>query len=245
MKEKMHKLLKDAMGQNHADVDVITKKLKLPWLKLKINFPSIEETYFKKLQTEQDWRKKWQFQSYEQNSYQVKGWHGDFLFGPKPFDKFLEEFKTEISKYGKIDEDCICRTFRNKFKFDWHVDENDFIRQWINQLIPDEDLNIVNTYFLPPGGYVFPHRDYSHDDLSLAKIYIAARWKEGNEFGVYGCGNIPIKETDVFLINNYTLPHWVYNGSNDTRLVIDIGANLNSPKIKKIIEDSFQNFFCK
>ena len=32
---------------------------------------------------------------------------------------------------------------------------------------------------------------------------------------MYGCGDVPIKQGDVFLVNNYTLPHWVYNGSND------------------------------
>lgn len=242
----MYKLLQDALTQNSTEVDIIVKKLKLPWLKLELNFPKIAEEDFQTLKTEQDWRKKWQFPSYDENCYQVKGWNGDFIFGPKPFDEFLKNFKTEISKNSKMDEDCICRVFRNKFQFDWYVEEKNFIRQWINQLIPDEDINIVNTYFLPPGGYVFPHRDYNtYDELSLAKIYIAAQWKEGNVFGMYGCGNIPIKEGDVYLINNYTLPHWVYNGSNETRLVIDIGANLNSPKIKKIIENSFQRQFCQ
>ena len=62
---------------------------------------------------------------------------------------------------------------------------------------------------------------------------------------MYGCGDVPIKQGDVFLVNNYTLPHWVYNGSNDNRVVIDIGANLNSPIIKKLIESSFTKRFSK
>ena len=89
-------------------------------------------------------------------------------------------------------------------------------------------------------GYVFPHRDYAIDNMGLAKIYVALKWSKDNIFGMYGCGNIPINEGDVFLLNNYTLPHWVYNGSNEDRVVIDISANLHSPMIKQKIIDAFK-----
>mgnify|MGYP000997364614 CR=1 FL=1 len=36
MKNKLPKLLQDVLDNNTFDVDIITKKLKLPWLKLNI-----------------------------------------------------------------------------------------------------------------------------------------------------------------------------------------------------------------
>lgn len=240
--DQLPKLLNDAITQNELDIDIITKNLKLPWLKLDIQFPNLEENYINTLEDTKDWRGKWKFKNLEENNYQVKGWNGDFLFGPKPFDDFLNEVN-QNKNFEKIDEDSVSKHFRKKFNYDWYIDTNDPIRQWVSKLIPNEDINIINTYFLPPGGYVFPHRDYSRDGMGLAKIYIAAQWEEGNVFGMYGCGNIPIKQGDVMLINNYTLPHWVYNGSNKKRLVIDIGANLHSPKIKILIKQSFNTLF--
>ncbi len=69
---------------------------------------------------------------------------------------------------------------------------------------------------------------------------LQSNWGDGNIFGQYGCGNIPINEGDIFLINNYTLPHWVYNGSKENRIVINISANLNSPNIKESIIRAFK-----
>ena len=79
--------------------------------------------------------------------------------------------------------------------------------------------------------------------MGLAKIYIAVRWGQGNVFGQYGCGNMPVKQGDVFLVNNYTLPHWVFNGSDSERIVLDISANLHSPNIKNSIIKSFKKGF--
>jgi hypothetical protein len=38
MKDKVPKLLADAMSGNDYDIDVITKHCKIPWLKLDIKF---------------------------------------------------------------------------------------------------------------------------------------------------------------------------------------------------------------
>jgi len=245
MTEELPKLLKDAIKQNRPNAEIITKQLKLPWLKLDIKLPTFIDFWPKYLESikGKDWRQQWKFENLKSNNnYQVKEWNGDLLFGPHPHDKFLET--TSNIKYN-VDEDSRCKYYRNDFEFKWYVDENNKIRKWISWYLPDNDINIVNTYYIPPGGYVFPHRDYSFDDTGLAKIYVAAIWGEGNVFGMYGCGDVPIKQGDVFLVNNYTLPHWVYNGSNDNRVVIDIGANLNSPIIKKLIESSFTKRFSK
>lgn len=242
MTDKLPKLLKDAIEQNKPDVKVITENLKLPWLKLDLTFPNMPTywpTYLENIEGK-DWRGQWKFEEDSKSNYQVKDWNGGLLFGPQPHDEFL---KTTQDIRFDVDEDSRCKKYRKDFKFDWYVNKSDLVRKWIGTIIPDEDLNLVNTYYIPPGGYVFPHKDYPHDGVGLAKIYIAAVWDKGNVFGIYGCGNIPIKQGDVFLLNNYTLPHWVYNGSNTKRCVIDIGANLNSPQLKDLVETSFKKYF--
>lgn len=239
MKNKLPKLLQDVLDNNTFDVDIITKKLKLPWLKLNIKFDPPTNSDLEKLYTTDDWRKLWKFEDYSKNAYQIKQWNGKLMFGPKDFPRFLEE-SSKFSNYV-ADQDSKCKFYREKFTYGWYIDESHYIRSQISKIIPDNDLNIVNTYILPPEGYLFPHKDYPINDIGLAKIYVALKWKEGNVFGMYGCGNLPIEEGDVFLINNYTLPHWVYNGSKENRIVIDIGANLNSKVISKKIIEAFKN----
>ncbi len=236
--KKIPKLLDDAIKHNTHDIDVITKHLKLPWLKLDLDFGVWSDTDIASLRTSDDWRTKWKFSNGLENSYQVKNWNGRLLFGPEKFEDFLELSNANEHDH---DEDSKCRFYREKFKYAWH--ETNTISEKINAVIPDHDLNLVNSYVLPAGGYVFPHRDYAVDNMGLAKIYIAAKWSDGNVFGQYGCGDIPIKQGDVFLINNYTLPHWVRNGSADDRIVIDISANLHSSKIKDSIIRSFKKCF--
>ncbi len=242
IKNNIPKLLQDAMLGNTYDIDVITKHLKLPWLKLDIKFDLPTDTEVRQLISPDDWRKKWQFPDTDA-SYQVKDWNGDIFFGPKHFKDFLQLTAAEHGGHGD-DEDSHCRKLRKKVDYEWKVDENNYVRRQVSRFFPDEeDINLVNTYVLPPGGYVFPHRDYASDNIGLAKIYVALKWSDKNRFGMYGCGNIPINQGDVFLLNNYTLPHWVHNGSNDDRIVIDIGANLHSPIIKDKIIEAFKKTF--
>lgn len=233
--DKLPKLLKDSIEQNDYDIDVITKHLKLPWLKLDLDLGSWTQDDCKELHSSNDWRTQWEFPDAGTNAYQVKGWNGKVLFGPTDFRRFLD---LSNNKQHDHDEDSKCRFFRQQLDYGW-ITEN-HISKKINKIIPDEDLNLVNSYVLPAGGYIFPHRDYAIDGMGLAKLYIAVRWSEGNLFGMYGCGNINIQQGDVFLINNYTLPHWVYNGSKDDRIVLDISANLHSPLIKQSIISSFK-----
>jgi len=243
MTDDIPKLLRDSMEKNTFDIDVITKKLKLPWLKLdvKINSPSADQ--LQNFVSNKDWRKQWNCPEPENDSYQVKGWNGDVFFGPTDWAKFLSLANT-IKNHHDHDEDSKCRSLRQNLDYSWYVDKDHFIRKEIEKLFPDDkDINLVNTYSLPPGGYVFPHRDYASDGLGLAKVYIALKWSKDNVFGMYGCGNMPVEEGDVFLLNNYTLPHWVYNGSNDDRIVVDVSANLHSPIIKQKIIESFRKVF--
>jgi len=236
--DNLPKLLKDAIDENSYDIDIITKHLKLPWLKLDLDFGEWTEHHVKILKSLDDWRKKWSRADTVKNSYQVKNWTGKILFGPLDFEKFLN---LSDSNDVNHDEDSKCRKFRHQLAYGWT--DQTAMNLKINKLIPDEDLNLVNSYILPPGGYVFPHRDYAIDGMGLAKIYVAVKWGQGNLFGQYGCGSIPIKQGDVYLINNYTLPHWVYNGSDEDRIVLDISANLNSPIVKQSIITAFKKAF--
>ena len=66
MTKQIPKLLKDAIEQNSIDIDVLTKHLRIPWLKLDMQFPTIDIELSK-----QDWRKKWKFDLKGENNYQV------------------------------------------------------------------------------------------------------------------------------------------------------------------------------
>ena len=70
IKNNIPKLLQDAMLGNTYDIDVITKHLKLPWLKLDIKFDLPTDTEVQQLISPDDWRKKWQFPDTDA-SYQV------------------------------------------------------------------------------------------------------------------------------------------------------------------------------
>ena len=244
MKDNIPKLLKDAITHNEYDIETITKYLKIPWLKLDLKFDTPSQIEIQELLSESDWRKKWKFKGLSDGLYQVKGWHGNIFFGPTDFDQFAE-MSSKDSYSHDHDEDSRCRHFRKLVNYSWKVKDNSYIKKQVKKIIPnDDDINLVNSYSLPPGGYVFPHRDYAMDGMGLAKIYVAIKWGKGNLFGMYGCGDIPINEGEVFLLNNYTLPHWVYNGSNEDRIVIDISANLKSPIIKQKIIQAFKQAFC-
>lgn len=245
MNDNLPELLKQCIEHNEPSIDIIANKLKLPWLKLNLNFlNALDNDYIQKLQDEgNSWRAAWQT-DFENIRYQVKGWNGTLLYGPKNFSDLVSAVNSRPELSGKFfDEDCQCKFFKETIDFEWKVSNNDQIRTWISNLIPDCDLNIVNTYVLPPQGYVYPHRDYSCHGSGMAKIYIPVKWETGSVFGMYGVGNIPLNSGDVFLINNYTLPHWVYNNSNSYRVVISIGANLESPKLAKLIKESFAKTF--
>ena len=241
------KLLEDAINYNEFDIDIVTKRLKIPWLKLDIKAPTMTKEYLDNLrQQATDLRTQWRFKKLNESNYQVKDWDSQLFFGPKPFNTFLDKVaEFENFDFSKFDSDSKTRYFRDKHPYDWHVEENEPLRQWISSFIPDEDLNLVYSYWAPPGGYVFPHRDYAHDGMGLNKLYVAVAWPPGNLFGMYGVGNVPINESDVFLINNYTLPHWVHNTGNEDRLVISISANLKSPKVLELIQKSFTNTFLR
>lgn len=231
------KLITDLMLHNTLNLDTILS-CNIPWLKLNINVPKFSDDILNQaLKESTDWRDYW---GDIESNYQVKQWNGSVLFGPTNFTKFREELKKQSKCIVDDDEDHTCMIERNNYDFSWKISENHPIRQFVKTLFPnDEDINIVNYYILPPGGFVFPHRDRTTGKHQLNKIYIPIQWDEGNVFGFYKWGNAPIKEGNAYLLNNYSYTHWVVNNSQTNRIVLTMGTNLNA--IKDIIIDSFLN----
>ena len=89
MKDKMPKLLSDVIEENTYDIDVITKKLKIPWLKLDMPFDRPSDYELASVYSSNDWREKWQLPDTKKRSYQVAGWSGDVMFGPTDWDTFI------------------------------------------------------------------------------------------------------------------------------------------------------------
>ena len=171
MNDKIPKLLRDSIEQNDYDIDVITKKLKLPWLKLDIKLDEPTQEEIKQMYSNADWREKWNYPTLTEDSYQVKGWNGDVFFGPKDWTEFLE-LNMQDQKEHDHDEDSKCRKFRKLIPYGWYVNQEHYLRRQLKKIIPnDDDINLVNSYSLPPKGYVFPHRDYAIDGMGLARIH--------------------------------------------------------------------------
>lgn len=229
------KLLEDVSQNNRLELNTILTS-GLPWLRLKIPVPHFsDETIHEAIEQSTNWRDKWQD---VESNYQVREWNGSLLFGPEDFAEFSEHVRND-DQYGHSDDyDRMCMINRQRFKFGWRINEDHPIRKFVNSIFPnDADINIVNYFTSPPGGYLFPHLDPTSSEKSLNKLYVPLKWSEGNEFGFYRWGNMPVEEGNAYLINNYSHVHWVVNRSNQDRVVLAIGANLS--KIENLIKDSF------
>ena len=236
------KLLEDLSKHNKLDLETILS-CGLPCLKLDIDVPTFEKQIFDEaIQECSSWREQWGFKELfndkENNTdNQTKEWNGQLLFGPHNWQEWKEIYTTQHCS----DEDQMCMKYRNKIEFSWRLKTNNPIRKYVESLFPNIlDINIVNFYVLPPGGYLFPHVDPCTGPKNLNKLYIPLLWETGNEFGFYKWGNMPLKQGNVYLINNYRFAHWVLNRSNTHRIVLDIGANLNS-----LSDRIINSFLCK
>ena len=236
---KFPKLIEELSNNNQFDLDHYLDS-GVPWTKLNIDVPEFDQNVFDQaVEQSTNWRQQWLFTNDNEHievDYQIKEWNGQVLFGPADWDAWV---KFAADKQKANDEDRLCMLHRNDFKFEWRLNVDHPIRQFVEKLFPNpQDINIVNFYVLPQGGYLFPHVDPTQGARALNKIYIPLKWSEGNEFGFYKWGNLPIVERNAYLINNYRYAHWVLNRSNEPRVVLDIGANLHT--IKDLIEDSFK-----
>lgn len=229
------KLLEDVSKNNKLELNTILN-CGIPWLRLKIKVPHFsDETIAEAIRQCTNWRDKWKD---VESNYQVREWNGNMLFGPEDWEAFSDHIQKD-EEYGNHDDyDRMCMINRNKFKFGWRIDETHPIRRFVSSIFPNEQhVNIVNYFTSPPGGYLFPHMDPTSSEKSLNKLYVPLRWPDGNEFGFYRWGNMPVEEGNAYLINNYSHVHWVANRSDQDRVVLSIGADLT--QIKETIKDSF------
>jgi hypothetical protein len=226
------KILEDLRRQSKLELQSLLNS-GLPWLKLDLDIPQFTDDILQEAVTQAtNWRDQWKM---VETNYQVNEWNGTILFGPSDWVKFSKIISEDNLRN---DEDHLCMIHRNNLEFDWTIATDHPIRRYVESIFPNkDDINIVNYYVLPPGGYLFPHLDTTVGDKALNKIYIPLRWAEGNEFGFYKWGNMPVQEGKVYLINNYKYAHWVLNDSQEPRIVLVIGANLDS--IYDIIAQSF------
>jgi hypothetical protein len=235
---KFPKLLEDVSKENAFDLNNFLES-GIPWIKLNIDVPEFAQQVFDEAVAQSsDWRKQWFFSNETKSievDYQVNNWNGSLLFGPTDWNKWQAIVESDSDAN---DADHLCLIHRKSLNFEWRLDAAHPIRQFVEKIFPNvEDINIVNFFVLPPGGYLFPHIDPTVGTRALNKIYIPLSWKEGNEFGFYKWGNAPFVESRAYLINNYSNVHWVLNRSSEPRIVLDIGANLYS--IHDLIKESF------
>ena len=132
MKDKIPKLLDDAIKQNDYDIDVITKNLKIPWLKLDMEFDKPTDSELLNLYSKNSWREKWQYLTTAFHSYQVKDWSGDILFGPTDWDYFMKLSRKEFELHNS-DEDSRCKKLRNRMKYDWFVDDENYVKKQVKK----------------------------------------------------------------------------------------------------------------
>jgi len=230
------KFIEDCSRENRLKLNTLLSS-GLPWLKLNIPVPKFDiDVYNSAVEQSTDWRSQWAANTKYRNidNNLVRQWNGQLLFGPSDWDNWLDIY----TNVNGSDEDEMCKRYRHELDFSWRLRQGHPIRNFVEEIFPNPlDINIVNFYVLPPGGYLFPHTDPTVGPKALNKLYIPLQWTEGNEFGFYEWGNMPVEQGNVYLVNNYRYAHWVLNRSNQSRIVLDIGSNLNS--IEQIIIESF------
>lgn len=238
MNKKFPKLIEQLHQHNEFDLDKFTH-CGIPFIRLDLEVPEIEDRVFNQtVDACKSWRNQWNMVP---DNYQVKEWNGSVLFGPSDWNTWMNTVSADLKTF-EYDEDGLCKKHRHSQEFVWSVEESNPLRQWVNTFYQDQDLHLVNVYNIPPGGYLFPHID-NNPNPHLNKIYIALRWPEGNHFGFNGFGEMPVSDCSAWLINNYRYSHWVYNDSNEDRLVMAVAGDLHS--IKDLIHRSWIKMLSK
>jgi hypothetical protein len=238
MNRKFPSIIEKLHESNEFDLDKFLH-CGIPFIRLDLEVPKISKTVFNETVQEcSSWRSKWKM---VEDNYQVKEWNGNILFGPGNWHLWMQTISDDL-QFFEYDEDGLCKKHRHSQQFSWTVNESNFLKTWVNSFVKDQDLYLVNVYNIPPGGYLFPHID-NNPNPHLNKIYVALNWPDGNQFGFNGFGNLPIEPQSAWLINNYKYTHWVYNDSNENRLVMAISCNLHS--VKDLIQSSWIKMLSK
>jgi len=103
-------------------------------------------------------------------------------------------------------------------------------------LIDSLDLDTWHVFIgvLPPGGFIYPHKDRdTHKATSdqykfyqgCTALYIPIVWPEKNYIKFAGVGTLPIQQDQPMVINNDFFTHCVINDSQENRVVIGVRAH--------------------
>ena len=113
-------------------------------------------------------------------------------------------------------------------------------KKWIeDNFVIDESTGRIRFMLLEPGGYILPHADRDHKQLS--EINIAVTNPDGCCFRFTNHGNVPFSPGSAFLMD-ISNQHLVYNGSNSPRLHIIVhGVLKDADIILQSYEDRYNN----
>lgn len=240
---KFPKLIEDVSNNNKINLSSVLG-LGLPYMKLDKICPDFGNDVINELITDSsDHRLRYKILKDSEN-YQTRQWLSGIYFGPTDADtdKFLELYRNyTLTHKIQNDTDRIVQIFRDELEFEWKLDSSHPIRKWVSTFLNDDDIYAINTFVFPAGGYLFPHADKTDGKFGLERIYIPLKWPVGCEFGVYNFGNMPVKERELWLIDQYTHIHWALNRSEEPRVVLGISCKLQ--KIENLIISSFEKMF--
>ena len=108
---------------------------------------------------------------------------------------------------------------------------------WIKEnFIVNEKTGRIRFMFLPPGGYILPHKD--RDSTKLSEINIAITNPKGCVFRFMDRGTIPFASGTGFIIDTSN-KHMVFNDSQEPRLHMILHTEVSN----EIIERSYEKCY--
>jgi hypothetical protein len=126
----------------------------------------------------------------------------------------------------------------------------------VNALIDSLNLDYWYSFIglLPPGGFIYPHRDYDTFKQTAeeyfpyqgcTQLYIPIDWPHNNWIKFAGAGVLAPDSGQAVVINNDAYTHCLVNDSDQPRLVVGIRCHKNILKdwLKKIgIDTHYANY---
>lgn len=120
------------------------------------------------------------------------------------------------------------------------ADKCPITKQWIEDNFQvDSSTGRIRFMLLEPGGYILPHTDRDHKQLS--EVNIAVTNPSGCCLRFKNYGNVPFTPNSAFLMDTSN-QHLVYNGSDTPRLHIIVHGQLKDDSvITQSYEDRYNN----
>lgn len=193
----------------------------LPWLKLDISFP-YEEMYKEAVSLKNSFVS---HRDKDGGGYRHKGWRSLCLHGisAEKTNHYVQYgySSNEETPYKWTDIKNLCPVTYSFFK-------NDF---------PFKEYYRVRFMLLEPGGYITPHQDQDHHNLS--PVNIALNNPKGCKMKMKGHkGYVPFNPGDAFLLDVGNT-HAVFNDSDEDRYHM-IVHGVKGKEFKKIVERSYE-----